>query len=454
MVLKMCEGGDCVFDVTLAEAINYAAGFTKNGEDTWDSADILNFSRGWNPNSTTVTNAFNDARTKGRGGRGMAIFVSSGNGHDGGRYEEYEAGPFDAGDWTFRWRYKESGEDPFFVHTAWLGNIHFPDDSTERFDSSGLPSGWATSGDADWSVVDDPSHAYGTGRYIAESGDIDPGEYTDLTSPEISIGESGNYLTFWAWIDEEPKLGSIEVWASNDGGENWSKYATCVLDYGAGSPVMGSISYPASLASTIALGASTDSDYRSHFSQYGTELDLVAPSGGGYGAIVTTDRTGTDGYNSGDYVYGFSGTSAAAPLAAGTAALLLAEDPKLASEQIRAIMRNTADKIGGVTYEDGFSEYYGYGRVNAAAGVSWVSSRLKGDLNCDGFVGQTDLDIVLDMWGRSGGEITDPRADVNADHFVGQTDLDYVLDDWGKSGGKGRRRKGIWRSDRRDRRSG
>jgi len=58
-----------------------------------------------------------------------------------------------------------------------------------------------------------------------------------------------------------------------------------------------------------------------------------------------------------------------------------------------------------------------------------------GDLNHDFFVGQGDLDIVLDQWGNSGGEITDQRADVNEDDFVGQTDLDYVLDDWGKSGG-------------------
>jgi len=60
---------------------------------------------------------------------------------------------------------------------------------------------------------------------------------------------------------------------------------------------------------------------------------------------------------------------------------------------------------------------------------------LRGDLNADGFVGQTDLDIVLDQWGHSGGEITDPRADPNNDDFVGQTDLDIVLDDWGQSSG-------------------
>jgi len=66
---------------------------------------------------------------------------------------------------------------------------------------------------------------------------------------------------------------------------------------------------------------------------------------------------------------------------------------------------------------------------------AWVGDTdWPGDLNEDEFVGQTDLDIVLDMWGKSGGEITDKRADVNDDDFVGQTDLDYVLDDWGKSG--------------------
>ena len=57
---------------------------------------------------------------------------------------------------------------------------------------------------------------------------------------------------------------------------------------------------------------------------------------------------------------------------------------------------------------------------------------LLGDLNDDSFVGQSDLDIVLAMWGKTGAEITDPRADVNEDDFVGQTDLDYVLADWGK----------------------
>ena len=54
---------------------------------------------------------------------------------------------------------------------------------------------------------------------------------------------------------------------------------------------------------------------------------------------------------------------------------------------------------------------------------------LSGDLDCSGFVGQGDLDIVLDNWGMS--PPADPRADPTGDNFVGQDDLDVVLDNWG-----------------------
>ena len=59
---------------------------------------------------------------------------------------------------------------------------------------------------------------------------------------------------------------------------------------------------------------------------------------------------------------------------------------------------------------------------------------LVGDLNGDGWVGQGDLDIVLDQWGRrttSVPPITDPRADADNSGSVGQGDLDIVLAQWG-----------------------
>jgi len=66
--------------------------------------------------------------------------------------------------------------------------------------------------------------------------------------------------------------------------------------------------------------------------------------------------------------------------------------------------------------------------VEVTAGYKEI---LWGDLNGDGFVGQTDLDIVLDNWGLPIPP-ADPRADPSGDDFVGQVDLDYVLDHWGE----------------------
>ena len=56
---------------------------------------------------------------------------------------------------------------------------------------------------------------------------------------------------------------------------------------------------------------------------------------------------------------------------------------------------------------------------------------LKGDLDGSGYVGQDDLDIILDNWGLDVPP-ADPSADPSGDNWVGQPDLDIVLDDWGK----------------------
>ena len=147
------------------------------------------------------------------------------------------------------------------------------------------------------------------------------------------------------------------------------------------------IDYPASMAETIAVGASTDQDVRANYSQYGNGLDIVAPGGwgreGGALTIATTDIRGADGYNrapspGGDYWngandrHGFWGTSAATPLVAGTVALMLSVDPKLWPYGIREILRGSATKIdaANANYDrNGWSTEYGYGRLNAALAV-------------------------------------------------------------------------------------
>jgi len=140
-----------------------------------------------------------------------------------------------------------------------------------------------------------------------------------------------------------------------------------------------SIAFPAKVLEAIAVGASTNEGKRAGYSCYGVGIDFVAPSNGGTKGIFTTDISIPNrGYNTGDILKGdsagfyyndFGGTSSATPLAAGIAALILSVNPNLTQDQVRQIMRNTADKIGGNYNPDGFSVEYGYGRVNAYKAV-------------------------------------------------------------------------------------
>lgn len=127
----------------------------------------------------------------------------------------------------------------------------------------------------------------------------------------------------------------------------------------------------ASLDTVVAVGVSDHND-RIGWSGFGECMDLVAPSKPMHKStigVVTTDRTGLDGYEAGDYHTTFGGTSAAAPLVAGIAGLLLSLNPDLTRIELQRILEHTADKIDAdaAGYDaDGFSPRAGHGRVNAA----------------------------------------------------------------------------------------
>lgn len=132
----------------------------------------------------------------------------------------------------------------------------------------------------------------------------------------------------------------------------------------------------------IAVAASTSNETRAWYSDFGPEIWVCAPSSGdrslGERRIFTVDRTGNAGYNTGDstlgdvagdYTNNFGGTSSATPLVAGIAGLMLSAAPNLTHRQVRDILKNTADRIGGSSSynSSGHSNEYGYGRVNALA---------------------------------------------------------------------------------------
>lgn len=140
------------------------------------------------------------------------------------------------------------------------------------------------------------------------------------------------------------------------------------------------VGYPASDPNSIAVGASTDEAKLAWYSNVGPEVDLVAPSNGGREGIFTTDVSYAGrGFNTGDparggadglYTNEFGGTSSATPLAAGVAALVLSVNPKLNRDELRSVLRDTADKIGRGYDAKGHSNDFGYGRVNAQRAVA------------------------------------------------------------------------------------
>lgn len=129
-----------------------------------------------------------------------------------------------------------------------------------------------------------------------------------------------------------------------------------------------------SLESVIAAGATNESNERASYSNYGPELDIMAPGGENFG-IFTTDISGQTGSDAGDYLEiassgRFSGTSAAAPIVSGIAALILSVNNNLTATQVKSIITDNADKVGSIVYTDGRNDFYGYGKINAEAAVN------------------------------------------------------------------------------------
>ncbi len=105
--------------------------------------------------------------------------------------------------------------------------------------------------------------------------------------------------------------------------------------------------YPSGYPEVISVGMSSESDYVSGLSNFGSTIDLVAPGV----SILSTDYQG--GYDE------VSGTSAATPFVSATAALLLSIDD-FTNQGIKQILKSTADDIA----EDGWDSLAGAGRLN------------------------------------------------------------------------------------------
>jgi len=187
----------------------------------------------------------------------------------------------------------------------------------------------------------------------------------------------------------------------------------------AGNDGTNAIGYPANIASQNAISALTSAGTLASFSTYGTGLFLSAPGAG----ILTTDRTGSDGYSSGNTTT-IDGTSFASPYAAGVAALVISADPSLTPDGVEAIMAATAVDRGPV----GYDIQYGHGFVNANNAVlAAMPPDCPEDIDGNDDVGFSDVLAILAAWGPCGG----CDEDVDGSGDVGFSDVLAVLAAWG-----------------------
>jgi len=119
----------------------------------------------------------------------------------------------------------------------------------------------------------------------------------------------------------------------------------------------------------IGVGATDRADHKSRFSHYGSLcVDISAPGEEILGAQFRNDFLGIGAYGA-----GWAGTSLAAPIIAGTAALLEGIAPDLSRDEIVNILLGTADSIDAIN--SAYRGKLGRGRVNAAAAVREAQSR-------------------------------------------------------------------------------
>ena len=161
----------------------------------------------------------------------------------------------------------------------------------------------------------------------------------------------------------------------------------------------GALRYPANtIPNIMAVGSITSSGLRSTFSNYGNFLDVVAP---GSNILSTIPNNQT---------YSLSGTSMACPHVVGVCALILSANPCLTGQQVRDIIEQTAQKVGGYLYlptpgkPNGiWNNYMGYGLVDAFAAVQMAQSMVSSTLDLmvkDGIddIGNEPNNISQYMW--------------------------------------------------------
>jgi subtilisin family serine protease len=161
------------------------------------------------------------------------------------------------------------------------------------------------------------------------------------------------------------------------------------------------------------------------YSKTGPEMEISAP-----GTHVMAAANQDDLYTDTTSLQ-FTGTSAATPVVAGLAALLLSFDPTLTNVQLRDRINTYCTDLGA----SGRDEMYGYGRIDMLAAITENNvnpSTKPGDTNGDDVVDENDLQPIIANFGKRVGDSGyAAQIDTNSDGVIDELDLFEVGREFG-----------------------
>ncbi len=138
----------------------------------------------------------------------------------------------------------------------------------------------------------------------------------------------------------------------------------------------GVANYPAAYPNVIGVGATDSKDQIAPFSTQGSFVDVVAP---GVNVLSTENAADPEAQvfledpNPRPTIAVKSGTSMAAPIVAGLAALMRSVRPDLSAPEVESLIKSTAKDLG----IGGPDPTYGWGRIDAGAAVAAARSYVR-----------------------------------------------------------------------------
>ena len=280
-----------------------------------------------------------------------------------------------------------------------------------------------------YNATDDQGHGTSCAGIAAAKGNNSSGiagVCWDCLIMPVKVLDSGGY-------GDDTGIANGIQWASDNGadvismslgGGGYVSYTESTINYAtengtvvisaSGNDNAGSVSYPSGYQNSISVGSLSPCNERKNpsscdgenfwGSNYGSQLDFLAPG-------VRIHTTTMDG----GYTSTFNGTSSACPHAAGIAGLIKSESNNISAYDVRLIMQQSSDDIGG----PGFDTQTGYGRLNA------YQSLFNLLYNPEAYIDVESFEFEL----SSGSSTQEAFVIAN----IGETDLEYSIDSEGYS---------------------